>query len=1266
VADLGSRAPQRKFLQKFALLAAAMVTSRAMRRFEFIDGSTSKFWQIEQDGPKLTIQWGKIGTAGQSQVKDFPGESQATAEHDKLVKEKTKKGYAEVAAVSDATPAPKPRAPKAAAPAPAIDSSTTINDTTAVATPAAPEPSHIAVDSGVAAEIDWDKLDINRALVPHRFGRYRPSESQRKTDPWQAIQAAWSKWKTFLPYDKYIISAELVPAVNEALEWLNAKSPGPISPLAAVAAETLLGMNCDTDCYPAMRGLSEASIAKYGVGWIFDAVLAAPRIRFERYTEHDVVNFTHVPESTGPFTTGGQTPARMAFVAQNLTDEAYAALLADAEKRWPMWSYFQKLLVLTVIPSHTKLADMLGEEWLACGGKVEGYVQPAYLAEGIEPEMDFAYSRPIMMKLAKKVVSRAFSGTHLVSHLWRLLDLVGADVIPVIKISNESSDSSNCIAGGLDVAALVRGPETAALMVAHLTARKDVVPRPVAWLNKNPALAIPALGDAMTGSGALADRAAVVFLDMDRAFPGLAEQVDMRPAARTAIEKFRQKMAVKPDASPEELPKVLANPPWLSGKRADVLPIVANVAVQAYPDALHDDENGSLKQALDDYEKGSNSPRTFAAVSEDLGKRWYSKYVSCGIISLTKSDAKKAFAEWPGEAWAGGYHILVPLAVFGVDAIEGYPRITNGGSAMFAAALKDIVESPKLATFYAYARTLKGARKFADKWLLNFPKAAAVGLIPVAVGPYTQAREQAEAALQFITAKGHGDLVRSVGAGYGAEVKAALEAVLGADPRDRFPAKLPKISAWANVDKLPRPLLEGRAKALPKSAVEAIFTMLAFSTPESIYVGLEDVIAVCDRASLEDFSWALFNEWQMGGAPSKENWGMQQLGIFGGDEVARKLTPLIRAWPGESLQARAVSGLDILARIGTDLALMHLNGVAQKVKFKGLQEKAREKMDEVAQNRGLTADELADRLVPDLDLDPDGSRTLDFGTRQFRVSFDEALKPVVVDASGKTLTDLPKANKSDDAAKAKEADGIWKTLKKDVKAIAQNQIVRLELAMCSQRRWELESFRALFLEHPLLIHLVRRLVWGVYTEDGTRTGAFRVAEDSSFADGQDSAIMLPDGAYVGIVHPLELSEVEKAAFGQILGDYNILQPFHQVGRDTYAPTDAEKKVTYIQRRQKQFAPLGKFLGLVEKGWRKGQPQDAGWIWDMYKPLAGGYLATLDLPTGISADMQMTEPKQEIGTIHLTHKQKTDITLADLPPVVFSELVRDLVQLGSAT
>lgn len=1231
-----------------------------MRRFELVEGSSSKFWQIEQDGNKLTIQWGKIGTGGQSQVKDFSDDAKATAEHDKLVKEKTKKGYSEVAAVADsATPAPKLRAPKNAS-EPAADAAIA----SAQAAPAAPV--ELVVPSNAAVEIDWDKLEVNRALVPHRHGRYRPTEAERTADVWKAVQFAWSKWKNHLSLDKYTISAELRPAVNEAYDWLSGNAPAPLSPLGAVAVEYLLDLGCDTDCYPPMRAISEASIAKYGIGWIFDTVMAALRIDFSRHTEIDSVNFTFVPESVGPSNHGTQTAPRMAFIAQGLSDEEYAALIADAEKRWHTWTYFQKIRVLTVIPAHTKLADALGEEWLACNGKVEGYSPTMYGTDGVEPTMDFAYSRPVMAKLAKKLVNRAFAGGQLISQLWRLFDLVGADVIPIIKISNDAVDWSGGVMTGLEVAALIRGPETAALMVSHLNAKKDVVPFAIAWLNDHPALAFPALADSITGVGAIADRAAVVLNEMDRKHPGLSEKVELRPAARTALQKLREKMAVKADAKPEDLPKVLANPPWLSGKRAQALPMVPNVTMQTYPDALHDNEDGALAQAKSDYETYSKNPRKYDEVSADVGKRWYGKYVSSGLTSLKKSDLKKAFEEWPGDAWGAGHNTLVPLAVFGVDAIAGYPRIAVGASALFAAALRDIVESPKLAPFYAYARTLKSARKHAERWFTKFPKAAIVGLIPTAVGNHTQAREQAESALQFIVSKGHGDLVRSVAESYGSNVKAAVEAVLSADPRDRYPAKLPKTPAWANVDKLPRPLLKGREKALPKSAVEAIFTMLAFSTPESTYIGLEDVLAVCDRQSLEEFSWALFNEWQIGGASSKENWGMQQLGLLGGDEVARKLTPLIRAWPGESLQARAVSGLDILARIGTDLALMHLNGVAQKVKFKGLQEKAREKMDEVAQNRGLTADELADRLVPDLELDPDGSRTLDFGSRQFRINFDEALKPVVVDASGKTLSDLPKANKSDDVTKAKEAETIWKTLKKDVKAIAQNQIIRLELAMCAQRRWEGDSFRALFLEHPLLIHLVRRLIWGVYTEDGARYGAFRVAEDSSFADVQDNAFTLPNEAYVGIVHPLELSDSEKASFGQILGDYNIVQPFPQIGRDTYAPTSKEIETSIIERRKKEFAPLGKFLGLVEKGWRKGPPQDAGWIWEMEKALAGGFEATLDLPTGIAADMQMTEPKQEIGIIYVAHKTRGKISLKEVPAVVFSELVRDLVQLGSAT
>lgn len=57
---------------------------------------SSKFWQVTQDGKKLTIVFGKIGTNGQTTEKSFDTENEATVEMEKLIKSKMKKGYQEV------------------------------------------------------------------------------------------------------------------------------------------------------------------------------------------------------------------------------------------------------------------------------------------------------------------------------------------------------------------------------------------------------------------------------------------------------------------------------------------------------------------------------------------------------------------------------------------------------------------------------------------------------------------------------------------------------------------------------------------------------------------------------------------------------------------------------------------------------------------------------------------------------------------------------------------------------------------------------------------------------------------------------------------------------------------------------------------------------------------------------------------------------------------------------------------------------------------
>jgi predicted DNA-binding WGR domain protein len=65
------------------------------RRFEFSDGKSNKFWEIEINGSQVTTTWGRIGSTGQTKTKDYSTGDKAQAEYDKLVSEKTTKGYVE-------------------------------------------------------------------------------------------------------------------------------------------------------------------------------------------------------------------------------------------------------------------------------------------------------------------------------------------------------------------------------------------------------------------------------------------------------------------------------------------------------------------------------------------------------------------------------------------------------------------------------------------------------------------------------------------------------------------------------------------------------------------------------------------------------------------------------------------------------------------------------------------------------------------------------------------------------------------------------------------------------------------------------------------------------------------------------------------------------------------------------------------------------------------------------------------------------------------
>jgi predicted DNA-binding WGR domain protein len=66
------------------------------RRFEFTEGRSRKFWQIAVNACEVTVCFGRIGTAGQTQRKSFDSSAGATRHAEKLIASKVKKGYQEV------------------------------------------------------------------------------------------------------------------------------------------------------------------------------------------------------------------------------------------------------------------------------------------------------------------------------------------------------------------------------------------------------------------------------------------------------------------------------------------------------------------------------------------------------------------------------------------------------------------------------------------------------------------------------------------------------------------------------------------------------------------------------------------------------------------------------------------------------------------------------------------------------------------------------------------------------------------------------------------------------------------------------------------------------------------------------------------------------------------------------------------------------------------------------------------------------------------
>jgi len=1066
-------------------------------------------------------------------------------------------------------------------------------------------------------------------------------------------------------------------------------------------------------------------VATIGLAGAVDVYLAAQRIQVE--TDYDSASkgrtsrFTTTPHTTvsngwrGPFSEGDETLRTYLAAAS----EADWQVCADKiEKALPDMHPTRQATLAMLLPDRPVLSNAVALSLTAQKDPPDAVHWLLLTATDPAAQAAAAKARP-------SYSSTFWGNSRMVSTLLLERGTEAVDVLERGAAHEEAGEALTCIGT----------PEAVTALAKVASSSKGALSRLMLAVDRWPLAALVALARLAAQDG---KDAALLTPSLTRLLRSHGKYVNavqpwMDNATRAVIDR-RLALLEGPSevAGLDELPGVLAAPPWLAkvqkkaaialavqpldlapveqwgeGARESALQLTQweknyHNKVRASPDELLNMLGMELNRWFSSnevgnknkWEKATLSAREVAADAirrgdaESLSKTWrhvlgmrretgHAWYTLSGDVSTLLSPAV-GITFWntvAGEVETRNAAFV--MASLGLPALPGLLAVVrNKPTDNLAVALNYGAVDLAMPAARAFAK-LKTQRDIGRQWLLKFPEHAACGLIAPALGKKGEARDCAGSALRLLQAQGHASLLLEVAGRYGdPAVVQNLQVVLDESPLDRFPTKRSKLPEWWQPRGWRRPVLQS-GKALPDEALEHLGQMLTFPTNEEVYGGIAVVKEVCQSASLADFGWDLFVAWLDSGGSGKEGWVLTALGLLGNDDTARRLTPFIRAWPGESLHARAVSGLDVLAGIGTDVALMLLNGIAQKVKFKGLQDKAREKIDAIAEARGLSTEELEDRLAPDLGLDERGSLVLDFGPRAFRVAFDESLKPYVREVDeggtlGARLPDLPKPKKTDDEAKAKEAVERFKLLKKDARTIASQQLLRLETAMCARRRWTPELFRMFLVEHPLVRYIVQRLIWAVYevpdggSYGGTLRASFRVAEDGSFTNAEDDPFELPQGENlrIGVPHALETPAADAAAFGQVFADYELLQPFAQIGRDTYTLSEDEKTSLKLERWKSAKVPTGKVLGLVNKGWRRGQAQDGGGIWYFTKPLGANKMIEIHLDPGIIVGMVDEYPEQTLGDVQVgkpsTWGEVQDPeAFATLDAIAASELIRDL-------
>lgn len=437
-------------------------------------------------------------------------------------------------------------------------------------------------------------------------------------------------------------------------------------------------------------------------------------------------------------------------------------------------------------------------------------------------------------------------------------------------------------------------------------------------------------------------------------------------------------------------------------------------------------------------------------------------------------------------------------------------------------------------------------------------------------------------------------------------------------------AKAPAGLAWLNLDDLPACTWQD-GSAVQADIVRAWVTLackLKEPGGNALFERYLGLLATPSQAALGTFLLDAFiehdtrilslEEWEA----LRYRYGPREQHYVGSAIGEKGILALVHGMPGQQLATRVqrylrdhplrraqIEALLEAASLSNDGAVIQLLlGVARRHRAASVQEKARVLVERIAERNGWTPDQLADRTVPTAGLEADGHMALQYGSRQFDVALDDALKVVLRNPDGKIVKALPEARQDDDPLAIKEAKALFSACKKEVKAVTEQQGVRLYEAMCAGRAWPAAEWREYLHAHPIVGRLAQRLVWIAGAADGTLEQAFRPTEDGTLIDQHHDMLALAPDANVRLAHASLLAPDVVDAWLQHVLDYRLIPLFAQLTR--MPPALPAPGATLIDDRTGWLGDAFTLRAAFTKlGYQRGNAEEGGFFSHYFKTYA---------------------------------------------------------------